>query len=66
MIVYCNNKSCIYRKDGQCTLDCMHYENKICASYCSQEGIKQAMKSNMPRVHREHNRIKANDNKVLM
>ena len=32
---------------------------------CSREGIKQAMKSNMPRVHREHQRTKANNNKVL-
>ena len=40
-------------------------QNKKSASYCSREGIKQAMRSNMPRVHREHRKYKANDNTTI-
>lgn len=48
MIVYCDKKECIYRKNGQCTLKYLYYENTICVSFCSRNNFQQKTYITMP------------------
>ncbi len=65
MTVYCDNKGCIYHKNKTCTSGNIYYIKRKCQSYCNAADINSLCRSGIPRVRREHGRIKAVNGDVL-